>query len=221
MYIIIVGCGRVGSELANILQGGGHNVVIIDNDPKSFQRLGPNFNGLTLTGNGCDSDVLKEAGVEKADAFCVVTNGDNTNIMAAQVAKNIFKVPKVITRIYDPKRAHIYKHLGLDVISGTVLFAAMLRDKIIESHFTGYLIETGELGVIEIPVGKNFVGKQVSEVNVPDEFQVITVVRKKGALIPRPNTKLEEKDIIMGVVKITSLTKIRKFFGMQNRSGGA
>lgn len=214
MYIIIVGCGRVGSELASLLQHEGHNVVIIDNDPNSFRRLGSTFNGVTLVGNGFDIELLKEAGVEKADAFCVVTNGDNTNIMAAQVAKKIFKVPKVIARVYDPKRAHIYKHLGLDVISGTVLFAAMLRDKIIESHFTGYLIETGELGVIEIPIDKAFTGKKVSEVNIPDEFLVATIVRKKGAIIPAPDTILEKNDLLMGIVKITSLSKIKKVFGI-------
>ncbi len=214
MYIIILGCGRVGSELANLLQKEKHNVVVIDKDPKSLKRLGSNFNGITLTGNGYDVELLKEAGIEKADAFCVVTNGDNTNIMAAQIAKHIFKVPKVIARIYDPARANIYKHLGLDVISGTVLFAAMLRDKIIESHFTGYLIETGELGVMEIPVKGEFVGKTVSAINIPDEFLVSTIVRKKGAIIPRPETKLEEKDVLMGIVKISSLAKVKKIFGI-------
>lgn len=215
MYVIIVGCGRVGSELANLLQNEGHDVVIIDKNTKSFHRLGPTFNGVTLKGNGFDVELLKEAGIEKADAFCVVTNGDNTNIMAAQVAKKIFNVRRVIARIYDPKRANIYKHLGLDVISGTILFAAMLRDKIIESHFTGYLIETGELGVIEIPVDDKLVGKKVSELNVPDEFLVTTIVRKKGAIIPRQDTALEKKDLLMGVVKTLSLSKIKNIFGIQ------
>jgi trk system potassium uptake protein TrkA len=214
MYIIIVGCGRVGSELANLLQVEGHNVVIIDSDQNSFKRLGSAFNGVTLVGNGFDTELLKEAGIEKADAFCVVTNGDNTNIMAAQVAKKIFKVPKVIARIYDPARAHIYKYLGLDVISGTVLFAAMLRDKIIESHFTGYLIETGELGVIEIPIKEEFVGRKISEVNIPDEFLTATVVRKKGSIIPGPQTRLEKNDLLMGIVKIASLAKVKKLFGI-------
>lgn len=214
MYVIIVGCGRVGSELANLLQNEGHNVVIIDKSPKSFQRLGSKFNGVTLAGNGFDIELLKEAGVEKADAFCVVTNGDNTNIMAAQVAKKIFNVPKVIARIYDPTRAHIYKHLGLDVISGTILFAAMLRDKIIESHFTGYLIETGELGVIEIPVKTDFIGKKVSEVNIPDEFLVATIVRKKDTIIPRQDTVLGKGDLMMGIVKISALSKVKKVFGI-------
>jgi trk system potassium uptake protein len=158
--------------------------------------------------------LLKEAGIEKADAFCVVTNGDNTNIMTAQIAKTIFKVPKVITRVYDPKRADIYKHLGLDVISGTVLFAAMLRDKIIESHFTGYLIETGELGVMEIPVKDDLAGKKVSDMNIPDEFIVVTIVRKDATIIPRPDTTLKENDILMGVVKTDSLAKVKRMFGI-------
>ncbi|MDD5450203.1 MAG: TrkA family potassium uptake protein [Candidatus Omnitrophica bacterium] len=214
MYIIIVGCGRVGSELANLLQREGHDVVIIDKNPSSFRRLGSTFNGVTLAGNGFDVDLLKEAGIEKADAFCVVTNGDNTNIMSAQVAKNIFKVPKVITRVYDPQRANIYKHLGLDVISGTVLFASMLRDKIIESHFTGYLIETGELGVIEIPVKAEFIGRRVEEINIEDEFIVATIVRKKGSIIPGPTTRLEKNDLLMGVVKTTALSKVKRIFGI-------
>jgi len=214
MYVVIVGCGRVGSELAKILSREDHNVVVIDKDQKSFARLGQTFNGITLTGNGFDVDLLKEAGLEKADAFCAVTNGDNTNIMAAQVAKKIFKIQKVIARIYDPARAHIYHKLGLDVISGTVLLAAMIRDKIIESHFTSYLIESGDLGVIEINVTEKFVGKTVSELNIPGDFLIAAVLKNKGVVIPGPDTRLDKSDILMGVVKTTSLKKIRDFFGL-------
>jgi len=171
MYVIIVGCGRVGSELAKLLSGEGHNVVIIDKSQTSFDRLGGTFNGLTLVGNGFDLSLLKQAGIEKADAFCSVTNGDNTNLISAQVAKKIFHVPKVIARVYDPQRAHIYAALGLDIISGTVLFAAMLRDKIIESRFSSYLIETKDLGVIEIEVKDALVSKAVQEINIPGEFR--------------------------------------------------
>jgi trk system potassium uptake protein TrkA len=213
MYIIIIGCGRVGSELAKLLSSEGHNVVVIDKNPQSFNRLGGGFNGVTLIGNGFDPELLKTAGIEKADAFCAVTNGDNTNIMSSQVAKKMFKVPKVIARVYDPKRAEIYKTLGLDVISGTVLFAAMLRDKIIESRFSGYLIETGELGVIEIDINDKFKGKVVEEINMPGEFIVTTVLkRKKQTIIPGPKTVLEAGDKIMAVVKTASLEKIRKIF---------
>jgi trk system potassium uptake protein TrkA len=210
MYILIIGCGRVGSELAKLLQVEGHNVVVIDKNPKSFQRLGATFNGLTITGNSFDLEVLKEAGIEKANALCVVTNGDNTNIMTAQIAKKMFKVPKVIARVYDPQRADIYKHLGLDIISGTILLAAMIRDKIIESSFSSFLIESGELGVLEIEAKDNLHGKKISEINIPDEFQVATMVKKKKTIIPRADTIVDKGDRLMGVVKTQSLKKVKE-----------
>ncbi|MCM8780485.1 MAG: TrkA family potassium uptake protein [Candidatus Omnitrophica bacterium] len=210
MYVIIVGCGRVGSELAKLLSNEGHNVVVIDRSDSSFERLGDAFNGLTLIGNGFDLALLRQAGIEKADAFCALTNGDNTNLIAAQVAKKIFKVPKVIARVYDPQRAHIYTALGLDVISGTILFAAMIRDKIIESRFSSYLIETGELGVLEIEARGKLIGKTIQEINVPSELLVVAVRRLDGVIIPQPSTVLKPKDVLMAVVKVTSLEKIKR-----------
>jgi len=214
MYVIIVGCGRVGSQLARLLSSEGHNVVVIDKNPAAFERLGGAFNGLTLTGGGFDLDLLKQAGIEKADAFCTVTDGDNTNLISAQVAKKIFKVPKVIARVYDPQRAHIYTALGLDIISGTILFAAMIRDKIIESRFSSYLIETKELGVIEVEVKKELVGKAIKDINVPSEFLVVAIRRLDGVIIPEPATVLKSKDILMAVVKVGSLAKIKDRLGL-------
>lgn len=214
MYVIIVGCGRVGSELAKLLSSESHNVVIIDKNPASFDRLGSAFNGLTLVGNGFSLTLLKQAGIDKADAFCAVTNGDNSNLISAQVAKKIFKVPKVIARVYDPQRANIYSALGLDIISGTTLFASMIRDKIIESRFSSYLIETRELGVIEIEVKKSLVGKLVQDINMPQEFLVVAIRRMDGVIIPGPDTSLKEKDILMAAVKVDSLEKIKAKFGI-------
>jgi trk system potassium uptake protein TrkA len=214
MYVIIVGCSRVGSELANLLASEGHNVAIIDKNPASFERLGGVFNGLTVIGNGFDLGLLKQAGIEKTDAFCAVTNGDNTNLVSAQVAKKIFNVPKVIARVYDPKRAHIYSALGLDIISGTILLAAMIRDRIIESRFSTYLIETKELGVMEVEVKNDLVGKTVQEINVPGEFLVAAVRRLEGVFIPDPETVLEGKDTLMAVVKVASLKQMKDKFGL-------
>lgn len=214
MYVIIVGCGRVGSQLARLLSSEGHNVVVIDKNPAAFERLGPAFNGLTLTGGGFDLALLKQAGIEKADAFCTVTNGDNTNLISAQVAKKIFKVPKVIARVYDPQRAHIYTALGLDIISGTILFAAMIRDKIIESRFTSYLIETKELGVIEVAVKQELVGQAIKDINVPSEFLVVAIRRLDGVIIPEPGTVLKSKDVLMAIVKVGSLAKIKDKLGL-------
>jgi trk system potassium uptake protein TrkA len=214
MYVIIVGCGRVGSELAKLLTNEGHNVVVIDKNQDSFTRLGGSFNGLTLLGNGFDLGLLKQAGIEKADALCAVTNGDNTNIISAQIAKKIFGVPKVIARIYDPQRAHIYSALGLDIISGTILFAAMLRDKIIESRFSSYLIETKELGVIEVEVKNSLIGKSVQDINMPKEFLVVAIRRMDGVIIPEPATILRAKDVLMAAVKVASLKKIKEKFNL-------
>lgn len=217
MYVIIAGCGRVGSELAKLLSNEGHNVVVIDKNPVSFDRLGGTFNGLTMVGNSFDLKLLKQVGIEKADAFCAVTNGDNTNLISAQVAKKIFKVPKVLARVYDPQRAHIYTALGLDIISGTILFAAMLRDKVIESRFSSYLIETKDLGVIEIEVKNSLVGKTIQEINIPSEFLVVAIRRMQGVVIPEPETVLKEKDVLMGVVKVVSLQDVREKFGLAER----
>ncbi|MFA4888942.1 MAG: TrkA family potassium uptake protein [Candidatus Omnitrophota bacterium] len=214
MYVIIVGCGRVGSELAKLLSNEGNNVVVIDKSQESFDRLGGTFNGLTMVGNGFDLKLLKQVGIEKADAFCAVTNGDNTNLISAQVAKKIFNVPKVLARVYDPQRAHIYTALGLDIISGTILFASMLRDKIIESRFSSYLIETKELGVLEIEAKNGLLGKSVQEINLPGEFLVVAIRRLDGVIIPEPATILKDKDVLMAAVKVSSLVKIKEKFSL-------
>jgi trk system potassium uptake protein TrkA len=205
----------VGAELAKLLSGEGHDVVVIDRSRDSFNRLGDTFNGLTMVGNGFDLALLKQAGIEKADALCAVTNGDNTNLISAQVAKKIFRVPKVLARVYDPQRAHIYSALGLDIISGTMLFSAMLRDKIIESRFSSYLIESKDLGVIEIEVKDSLVGKTIQDINIPGDFLVAALRRMQGVIIPAPNTVLKNKDILMGVVKVSSLKEVREKFHLK------
>lgn len=123
MYVIIMGCGRVGARLANLLVDAGHDVLVMDVSPGAFERLGRQFPGATMVGNGIDSDDLVKAGIERADAFAAVTQGDNRNIMAAQLAKHVYKVPRVVTRIYDPIRQDTFKALGLDAVSPTVIGA--------------------------------------------------------------------------------------------------
>ena len=130
MKIVIMGCGRVGAQLAGLLDTDGHSVTILDTDASSFRRLPPTFKGTALVGNGLDQEVLKRAGVEEVDAFVAVTQGDNRNIMAAQVAKHIFNVPRVVCRIYDPLRQELYSTLGLETLGPTTIFAQMLKDKL-------------------------------------------------------------------------------------------
>jgi trk system potassium uptake protein TrkA len=218
MYVIIVGCGRVGSELAKLLSREGHNVVVIDKAADSFKRLGKKFNGLTIVGTGFDGNLLKEAGVEKADAFCSVTNGDNTNILSSQVAKKIFKVPRVIARIYDPQRAEIYRSLGLDIISGTTLLAAMIRDKLIESRFSSYLLDTSEFGTLEIEANEKIIGKTIGEINIPTEFIIVALIKKnKRPAIPDSTATVEAEDKIIGIVKTASIHKVKKELGLSDK----
>ncbi len=223
MYIVIVGCGRVGAQVATLLSQEGHNVVIIDKHEESFKRLTHNFNGVTVVGNGFELDVLKEAGIEKADAFCSLTNGDNTNIMASQVAQKIFKVPRVIARVYDSARANIYKSLGLEVISGTVLFASMIRDKLVDKRLSSFVIETGDLGIIEFDVNEQVAGKAAGEMIVPNEFMIVSILKNRDAhgqdiVIPLPDTHLELGDKVYGIVRTASIKKVKKIFGVESKN---
>jgi trk system potassium uptake protein TrkA len=132
MKVLIMGCGRVGAQLASLLDAAGHTVAVIDIEPYSFRRLPADFGGSTIIGNGIDEEALRRAGIEEADVFVAVTQGDNRNVMASQIAKHIFNVPKVVSRIYDPLRRDIYHDLGLEAISPTTVFAQLLKE-VIES----------------------------------------------------------------------------------------
>jgi trk system potassium uptake protein TrkA len=130
MKVVIMGCGRLGAQLASLLDSDGHSVTILDTDAYSFRRLPHTFGGTALVGNGLNEEVLKKAGIEEADAFVAVTQGDNRNVMASQIAKHIFNVPRVICRIYDPLRQELYSTLGIEAFSPTTIFAQILREKL-------------------------------------------------------------------------------------------
>lgn len=130
MKALIMGCGRVGARLATLMDAKGHEVTVLDIEPYSFRRLPSTFKGTAITGNGLDEDTLKKAGIEKADVFVAVTEGDNRNVMAAQIAKHIFNVPKVVCRIYDPIREEMYRNLGLETISPTKIGAERMEEVI-------------------------------------------------------------------------------------------
>lgn len=135
MRVVILGCGRVGSTLALMLDSEGHEVSIVDMDPTAFRRLGEGFGGRAIPGIGISADVLRGAGVEKADAFLAVTNGDNTNIMAAQIAKVIFRVPRTMARIYDPLRAEVYREVGIETLCITTLGAGIFHDRLLDKAY--------------------------------------------------------------------------------------
>jgi trk system potassium uptake protein TrkA len=132
MKVVIMGCGRVGGRLAGLLATEGYEVSILDLEDYSFRRLPPEFKGTALVGNGTDEDALKKAGIEKADAFVALTQGDNRNIMACQIAKHIFNVPRVLCRTYDPLRQELFSSLGIETFSPTTIFAQMLKEQLLK-----------------------------------------------------------------------------------------
>jgi len=136
--VVIVGCGRVGSTLARQLDSEGHEVTIIDERVAAFNRLGEGFGGNMVVGTGIDESVLRRAGIEHADCFASVTNGDNRNIMAAQVAKVVFNVPRVITRIYDPIREQAYREFGLETICSTTIVSSMITSFLVSGENPAY-----------------------------------------------------------------------------------
>lgn len=214
MNVLIIGCGRVGAQLATILSQEEHNVTIIDENKDAFKNLGATFNGLTITGDGCNEALLKEVNAGKMDALVAVTSTDTANLMASQIAKKIFNIPKVMARVYDPKRANIYRTLGIDIISGIRIVAAMIRDKIIENRFTSYLIESPDIGVLEVEVGKKLEGMKVGDLNIRSEFIITALVREKKVLLPDNETVAAKGDKLLGVVKLTALGKVKEILGI-------
>ena len=130
MKVIIMGCSRTGAQLGRLLDADGHSVTILDRESYSFRRLPPDFGGTALIGNGLHEESLKKAGIEEADVFIALTQGDNRNVMSCQIAKHVFNVPRVICRIYDPLRQELYNTLGLETLSPTTIFAQLLKEKL-------------------------------------------------------------------------------------------
>jgi len=200
MYTLIVGCGRMGSELAIMLAGEGHDVVVIDKHTQAFRRLGPAFNGMTIAGNGFNCEVLEGAGIKQANALAAVTNEDNTNIIAVQIAKQIYNVPMAVARVYDPKKAATYNSLGLEIISSTMTIARMIRDRFLESRVEEFMTphqDRIELHTIEVK--GSLVGMAARDLNRPGLFTVITVHTKGRMTLPLPDYALEEGDKVTGV----------------------
>jgi trk system potassium uptake protein TrkA len=197
MRVIIVGCGRVGSLLTQLLEQEDHQVVVVDKNASAFQRLPRNFRGQTVTGVGFDRDVLRAAGIERADAFAAVTSGDNSNFVAASVARDTFRVPTVVARIYDPQREQIYRRLGIRTISSTAWGAQKIKRLLIGADLHGSSeLGNGEVELIEARVSSLVAGRPVRDLSLPGEAMLFAVVRGGRAFIPTVGTILEEGDLM-------------------------
>ena len=206
-----MGCGRVGSGLAKDLEAAGHSVAVIDQTREAFRRLGPDFNGKTIAGVGFDRDILLEAGIEKADAFAAVSNGDNSNILAARVARETYGVQNVVARIYDPARAEIYQRLGIPTVA-TVLWTTdqIIRRLAPEGSRSEWRDASGVIQLCEVHLHHEWFGKPVSLIEESTEARVAFITRLGEGMIPSENTVLQEGDLVHVMVTDGALSSVEK-----------
>jgi trk system potassium uptake protein len=219
VHIVIMGCGRVGSTLAHILEDRGHTVAVIDQDPEAFRRLRPSFKGDRVTGMGFDRDVLARAGIERADGFAAVSSGDNSNIIAARVARETFGVNQVAARIYDPRRAEVYERLGIPTVA-TVRWTAdqMLRKLLPGGAEPLWRDATGKLVLTQVSVSPKWIGEPVKLAEASAGARVAYIDRLGEAIVPQPGTVLQEGDVVHVIAKESELDRVMSGFAKRDGS---
>lgn len=206
-----MGCGRVGASIARALQRRGHDVAIIDQEESSFTRLGPTFDGRTVTGMGFDRDTLREAGIDTAYAFAAVSSGDNSNILAARVARETFGVEHVVARIYDPGRAEIYQRLGIPTVA-TVKWTSdqVLRRLLPQGHLPELTDPSGRIVIAEVPVSPQWIGMPLTEIEAATGSRVAYVTRLGDGMLPSRESLLQEGDFLHLAARRDELTEIER-----------
>ncbi len=220
MKVIVMGCGRVGSQVSILLAERGHEVTVIDHrDTDALTRLGQNFKGRIINGLGFDQQVLLEAGIEKTDAFIAASASDNANIVGARIARNIFHVPRVVARMYDPRRAEIYQRLGLMTISSTELGVRQIYELV--THTDLDVLQKfgrGEVNILTVEAGARLDGRLVRDLSIPGEVSVVSITRDDRAFIPSISTEFREGDILHLAVLATSMTRLEEMLGIERRN---
>jgi trk system potassium uptake protein TrkA len=203
VHVVILGCGRVGSSLANSLEERGHQVSIIDQNPDAFRRLGPTFEGRTVTGVGFDPDVLRQAGIEQADAFAAVSSGDNSNIIATRVAREEFGIDTVAARIYDQGRAEVYERLGIPTVA-TVRWAAdqLMRRLLPEGSESEWVDPSGEIRLAEVQVDRSWRGRSIAQLEQATGVRVAFLTRLGKGLLPTSETVVQDGDLVHVIMRV-------------------
>jgi len=212
MRIVIAGCGRVGSDLADTLSEEGHDVSVVDADAESFEMLGGTFNGTVHLGRAYDVRVLREAGIEFADAFVAVTNGDNANAMAVQVARSVFAVPQTIARLDDPARAEAYRALDIRYVAASRLTSRVLHEQIVEEEFDYHItFSGGNVEIIDMVLNDDATGMTLHDLEVRGQLRVAAVSRSGRTVVPDDRFKLMSGDLVVAAAKHGVLGRVKKY----------
>jgi trk system potassium uptake protein TrkA len=215
MKVIIIGCGRVGVSLARRMSERGDRVTVIDSDPAAFERLGPAFKGKTILGVGFDRDVLIQAGIERTDALAATTESDEANVTAARLARQVFKVPRVAARVYDPRKAEIYRRLDIQTISPVAISTDRLADLLGYSPMSSTIdLGTGEVEIVKIDIPHHFIGRSIAELISVGEFQLVALTREGQTFLPVPGTIFREGDFAHLAVQSTSMERLESLLGL-------
>jgi len=215
MRVIIMGCGRVGEQVSRRLDEKGHQVSVIHDADEVIERLGPRFHGKVVIGVGFDRDVLLQAGIENADAFAATSPSDNANIVASQIARNIYRVPRVIARLYDPRRAELYRRLGLVTISTTTWGAERIYEMLTHTELDAEVtFGHGEVTLIPVDVPLNLIGRTVSNVAIPGEISVVAITRNGVAELPMLGSEFRAGDLIHFAVHSRALSRFETLLGL-------
>jgi trk system potassium uptake protein TrkA len=215
MRIIIIGCGRMGAGLALTMSQRGHAVAVVDKDPTSFERLGPSFKGEAIEGIGFDRQVLLAAQIERADGLAALTASDDVNVVIGRVASQVFHVPRVVARLYDPLKANIYRRLGLHIISPTIWGINQVADVLCYSPLDTILnLGSGEVNIITTEIPDLLVGQMVKELTVRGEIHVVAISRAGKPFLPTLGTEFRQGDIVYLVVLATSADRLKTLLGL-------
>ncbi len=214
MRYLIVGCGRVGSALAKLLAADNHLVVVVDQNPEAFKRLGTRFSGHVVVGTGIDYDVLKRAGAERADGFIAVTDGDNRNVMAALIAQRMFRIKKIVARIYDPPRGQMYRELGIETVCPTTIGAKIIRDVLTEAPFDSLQsFDFGKVTSLTAVVRESESGRRIGDFERPGKIRIAAIRSGSSVKVASNDTLLNAGDEINAVVAPEGLSEFATMFG--------
>jgi trk system potassium uptake protein len=211
VHVVVVGCGRVGSELAGALELGGHTVAVVDKRKEAFRRLPPSFGGKTIVGFGFDRDTLLEAQIDQAGALAAVTSGDNSNILSARIARENFSIDRVVARIYDPRRALIYQRLGISTVATVSWTTDQVMRRLLpaEEQTHEWLDPSGKVCLLDYPIPAKWAGKKLAALSEPGVFWLVAITRLGAAQVSTPSAIGQDGDILHFAADVSALDTLR------------